>query len=223
MPDEMEDKTMESMIDFIDFLYALVFGLIVAEMYPDVIMAATMPVWEKASSLLLVIAAFYFLAWDWLHSRLLTLKNPYKRYFRFFLEILVAACAYGVAFAALQKSIYVLHFVALILLIGCWWARVTLKEYPKSEDKKELDFIQQYQFRLAVVVEAGFMIRYFVSNEKVSMGETVVILVMGWICVFAYEWVHERPEGLLGGPGVPLLGREKMNKLRQKVNKWKGD
>lgn len=136
MSDEIEQKTRDSLTDFINFLYAVVFGLIVAEMFPQVLMVTTTSVWQKAGNLLLLIAAFYFLSWDWLHGRLLTLKNPYKRYFRFFLEILIAACAYGVAFAALRRSIHIIQFIVLILLIGCWWSQVTLKEYPNSEDGK---------------------------------------------------------------------------------------
>jgi len=72
----MEEKMRTALLTFIDILYAVVYGLILVQTYDQVIMPAE-PLGEKANNVLLVIGVFYFLTWDWLHARRLTLKNPY--------------------------------------------------------------------------------------------------------------------------------------------------
>ena len=219
---ETEKKVAESLLIFIGFLYVVVFGLIIAGIFRDVLMPEDKPFSEKAVAILMVLAAFYFLVWDWLHGRLLTLKNHYSRYSRFFLEALIAACAYGVAFAALRGSIFILQFIALVLLLGSAWATITLREYPKSRDKRELKVIQEDQLYWGIVSEGFFIFCYFAVGTEINIVIAITIVVFGWLFVFFYERQIKRQKGLLGGPGVPFLKREIMEKIRQKFRKKKG-
>lgn len=79
---EMEEKMRNALLTFIDILYAVVYGLILVQTY-DQVMMPTKTLLEKANNLSLIIGVFYFLSWDWLHARRLTLTNPYTSYRRF--------------------------------------------------------------------------------------------------------------------------------------------
>lgn len=221
MANETEARVSDSLLTFIDFLYAVVFGLIVAGMFSDVLTKEKEDItrYQKAGRLLMVIAAFYFLSWDWLPGRLLTLKNPYTRYSRFFLEIIVAACAYGVAFAALQNSIYIFVFIALMLFLGSVWARMTLIEYPNSQDRTELLLIQFTHFVFSVLALGFFIYRLAkVKVTEISVVSGAMILLGGWLFVFIYEFLLERREkGILAGPGVPFVSRKRIENLNQKL------
>ena len=152
MSDSLEEKIQDALLTFTDFLYAVVFGLIVAETFDKIIVSETKSYLEKTSNLLLVLGVFYFLMWDWLHGRLLTLKNPHKSYRRFFIEIVVAACGYGAANRAINARVAFLVYVVLILIFGALWAGRTMQEYPRSRDLSELKVIKIYQVRYAVAV-----------------------------------------------------------------------
>jgi hypothetical protein len=101
------------LICFTDFIYAVVFVLIVQKVFDDLI--------EKKIDanciirILLLGVMFYFLTWDWVLGRILTLKIPYKSYTRFFYEILIAAFAYGTVAAILQDKALFLYFLARVV------------------------------------------------------------------------------------------------------------
>lgn len=219
---EMEERISSSLLTFIDFLYAVVFGLMVERLFTDVLSDPSVGRDQKAIRIVMTIAAFYFLAWDWLHGRMLTFKNPYARYLRFLLEILIAACAFGVVFAALRGSIYLLLFIALVLFLGVWWAKVTLGEYPLSKDKEELTIIKKYQSVAAVIALTVFSFYLVTKRMEMDLFTTIFTVLGGWAFVFVYELDIEREKGILGGPGMPFLNRERMERMRQRLRKRKG-
>lgn len=134
-----------ALLAFIDFLYAVVFALVLAETFTQVILPAEKVILEKATNLILVIGVFYFLSWDWLHARRLTLKNAYTSYRRFFIEVVIAFSAYGAALEAVRMEVTFLIYIFVGLFLGAIWAHTTLQEYPKSEDAVELRIIRWYQ------------------------------------------------------------------------------
>lgn len=71
MTDSLEERVQESLLAFVDFLYAVVFGLIVAKLFDDVVHGPD-SVLDKMGKVGFVGSVFYFLTWDWLHGRLLT-------------------------------------------------------------------------------------------------------------------------------------------------------
>ncbi len=216
MLSESEEKVQDALLSFVDFLYAVVFGLVLVQLFEQVI-STQLAVQAKAGKVLLVIGVFYFIAWDWMHGRLLTFRNPYTGYRRFFIEILIAASGYGAARSALNSDARFLLYLAMTLVLGVWWAHVSLKEVPGSPDEKELRFIRIYQGISAAAVCMFYLgIRAIFGTELEWLGSLLIIFI-GYGFVFFYELFHERTPGLLGGPGVPYLGREAMSKIRSRL------
>ena len=216
MTDEMEDKVHDSLLAFTDFLYAVVFGMIVGKIFEDVI-NATGHWGDKLGKIALVGGVFYFLAWDWLHGRLLTLKNPYRGYWRFFLEIIIACCGYGAALGAVAASLSLLLYIAVILLLGVWWSTLTIREYPQSIDLRELRFVIRYQlvgFTFLLVFSATYLAQV---GTRIHPWVSIPYVLWGFLFVFIYELFIERPPGMLGGPGVPFVNREIMTAARRKI------
>lgn len=211
---ESEQKIQDALLTFVDFLYALVFGLVLIQLFDQVI-TANMVTQVKVGKALLVIGVFYFIAWDWMHGRLLTIRNPYTGYRRFFIEILIAASGYGAALSALNSDARFLVYLVMILALGVWWAHVTLQEVPGTEDAEELRFIRIYQSVATIVVFALYHIWLDRLGREFQWWASFILITIGYIFVFIYELRIERTTGLLGGPGVPWLGREVMAKIRQ--------
>ncbi len=221
MTNEREEKVSESLLVFIDFLHAVVFGLIVSEAVEKTLLEGSIPTGEKIGRLVMLLAAFYFLTWDWIHGRLLTLRNPYTRYLRFFLEILIAACGYGVALTALARSMNMLLFIAAILLLGAGWAKITMLEHPQSADMGELRTVLWGQL-LVILLTLGFYaynLRFHHGSTGIPQG--LIILVGGWFMVLFYELAVERREqGILGGPSVPFLPNPLIDSWRKNIRVW---
>jgi len=213
----MEEKISDSLLAFIDFLYAVVFGLVLAEAYEEIINSETLGSLDKLGGILLVISVFYFLSWDWLHGRLLTLRNPYTRYRRFFIETLIAFFGYGAAISALQRNIFFLVYVSFVLWLGASWAFVTLREYPQSDDIRELKITETFQSAsgFGPLIVFAFH-RYNWGYEPMSPFEIVGVVLIGWFFVFVYELRQERPyTGIMFGPGVPFVNRERLEKIKR--------
>lgn len=214
-----EREITEVLLSFVDFLYAVVFGLILAETYQEVIDAEKGAI-EIASNLLLIAGVFYFLSWDWLHARLLTHKNPYRSYRRFFLEIIIAFCGYGAALRAIEMKISLLFYLTLVLLLGSVWARRTLREHPRSNDRAELVMIQRLQVSVsAMLVALLFLFWDFNWSVPIKTWQTLSFILLGWEFVLVYEMFIPRPPGIQSGPGVPFLNRGQIGKMRKWVIK----
>lgn len=218
--DVMEEKVRDALLAFVDFLYAVVFGIIVAQLL-DQVLTANESVLEKGGRIFLVIGVFYFLTWDWLHGRLLTLKNPYKGYRRFFLEIIIAFAGYGAARAAILGEITLLYYTGIILVLGAWWARMTISEYPNSDDIQELRFIQWYQLTAFVGQLLVTIIWYRSLGPTLAWWGAMLLNFFGMAFVFVYELRIERVPGILGGPGVPFVSRQVMTRIRRWANHWR--
>ena len=105
MPNAEEERIQGFLLGFVDFLYAVLFGVILQQVYSDVLLIATLQRSEKLVRILLVVGVFYFLLGDWIQGRLLTLRNPYRSYRRFFVEVAIAFTGYGAALEALRADI----------------------------------------------------------------------------------------------------------------------
>lgn len=214
---EMEEKMQAALLAFIDILYAIVYGLILVQMFDQVIsseMKTIDDIIKRTSNLILVLGVFYFLTWDWLQGRLLTLKNPYKNYRRFFIEVAIAFLSYGAARGALRMEITFLTYIFLGLLLGAWWARSTLQEYPDSTNAYELRIIAIYQTAYTFVGTAILLHWYYRISSDIRIQESIVFVGFGIMFVFLYDLLAERPTGILGGPRVPFVTKERMDKIR---------
>ena len=201
------------LLSFIDFLYAGVFGLILAKTFEDVITKEGKFL-HKSGNVLLLIGVFYFLAWDWLHGRLLTIRNPYRRYRRFFMEALIAFCGYGAALDAIGMKVSFLIYVACTLFLGAVWAHSTMKECPQTTDVIELNIIKVIQPVMAFGILAFYLFWRTTASHTMTFRHAVVFVLFGWISVFNYESFVPRPVGIEAGPGVPFVNKEKMDRVR---------
>jgi len=215
---ELEEKVQNAMMIFTDFLYVIVFGLILQKIYEDVLDNPFGGIGHP-ERLLLLVGIFYFLAWDWIHGRLLTLKNPYKGYWRFFIELLIAACGFGAAHEAVEGRTSFLFYILLILGLGTWWAKITLREHPSSADERELTFIQEYQQKIIVLLIFFFIPVIFQAQVITNWLHSLFIIVYGILFVFFYELEVERDQGVLGGPGVPFISRQTMRRIRRHLGR----
>jgi hypothetical protein len=205
----------ETLIAFTDFIYAVVFGIIVQQTFENLIDNNEIALSSKFSSLLLLAAVFYLLVWDWILGRLLTLRNPYESYTPFFCEVLIAAFSYGAASAATQgNTIFLLHF-AFILFFGGLWARRMEKKILEKRDSQEFCMIQILQFTGSMFVLFFYFWWSFFYGRKISWALILIIVAGGWSFIFVYEILVPRYSGMTAGPGVPFIGRSRVRKLRR--------
>lgn len=218
----MDEKINDALLAFVDFFYAVVFGLIIAKIF-DNILLPEVHLADKVKSPLLVLGVFYLLLWDWLHGRMLTLRNPYPSFRRFFIEVIIACCGYGAAARALEGRVAFLFYVMLILLLGVLWAWLTMKEYPASDDRRELVLIITLQPLIALFVGG-----YWISWERL-MGPTVgtvltcVLIELGWFAILFYELAIRRKLGIQAGPGVPFVSFQQLERIRAgllRIQRW---
>jgi hypothetical protein len=209
---ELSAEVNQALVTFIDFIYAVVFGLIVAQAYDTIINDGGLLSDNNGAKLLLLLGFSYFFSWDWILGRILTLRNPYHNYTRVFCEILVAACAYGTVSAILKgKLTFLLHF-ALLLFSGAIWAqRTEARAVPR--DAPELCTIQVSQY----FGTALFILLYFVWPEKtITWALAIYIVTILLVLVLVYEMWVPRPKGILGGPGMPFLARSDMRWIKRR-------
>lgn len=107
-----------------------------------------------------------------------------------------------------------LTYIFLGLLLGAWWARSTLREHADSEDAYELRIIAVYQIAYTLVGTGIFLYWYCYINKGIRIQESITFVMFGIIFVFMYDLLVERPAGILGGPRVPFVTKEKMDKVR---------
>ncbi|MBI2100348.1 MAG: hypothetical protein HYT48_03375 [Candidatus Vogelbacteria bacterium] len=223
---ELKQKIGESLLLFIDFLYAVVFGLIISETARKLTLSGSTlsDLAGTFTHVLAIMMAFYFLTWDWVHARILTIRNPYRGYTRFFIEIVIAFCAYSMAAQILDKGLLFLFYLAMVLLLGAWWAKKTLRGYSSSDDWVELKTIQTLQTIAGALVLAAFFFLHFVLH--VTTVNSIImfsVVVWWWVFLLFYEMGIPRVTGIGSGPGVPLLSRRDVRKIRgwlSRLNKW---
>jgi len=212
---EVEASVRSNLNSFVDIFYAAIFAFILLQVFTDVIDSKVLSFKDKVNGILLVMGVFYFLTWDWLHARLLTLRNPLQGYRRFFFDLMITFFSYGAALRAFRAKPTFLIYIVVILLVGIVWATRALSENKESEDKKELRIIEQMQFLVAIILIGTYVYVHVVLEvERVGIYETTIFLVAGWLFVFIYEWGLDRPDGILGGPGAPLMTRERIRRIK---------
>jgi len=215
MPEELEERMRDALLVFIDMLYAVVFGLILIQTFDQIVLSEIKSLPEKTRNLFLVISVFYFLSWDWLHARRLTLKNPYTSYQRFFMEVIMAFLAYGAVLEAVRVRVTFLFYVFGSLFLGSLWAHYTLKEYPESEEYNELGFIRRYQALYALSGASITAYWYHRFSLAISLSDSIFYVIWGLMITFFYDLRIERPAGIMGGPGTPFISRELMEKIKR--------
>lgn len=213
---EVEASMRTGLLTFIDYFDAAIYAFILVQVLANVI-DTQLPTIEKMNRVLLVSGVFYFFTWDWIHTRLLTLKNPLRGYRRFFFDVTTSFFAYGAASRAFQAKPTFLIYIAIILILGAVWARRTLYENPESADGKELGVIENLQIAVGIALLGIYVYFHIVFEMRtIRLPETITYLLVGWVLVSAYEYRLERVRGILGGPGVPFINREQLNKLRER-------
>lgn len=161
-----------------------------------------------------MLGVFYFLLWDWLHGRMLTLRNPYPSFRRFFIEVIIACCGYGAAARALEGKVAFLFYIALILVLRSIWALLTILDYPKGEDRRELTVIIVLQLTIALIVGAFWIFWERGVGPTVSPLQTFILIALGWGAVFVYELAIRRRPGIQAGPGVPFVPLSRLERIR---------
>ena len=223
--DKEEDGDIRSfLVTFSDFIYAVVFAIIVQQTFDQLVNDNDLSFLAKIPRLLLLGAIFYFLIWDWILGRILTIRNPYRGYTSFFYEVLIAIFAYGAASAAINDNVlFLLHF-SFILFFGGLWARRMEQQITERRDLQELCMVQTLQFIGTLITLVFFIWWCLFVGLKIS-GKLITIMVLGgWAFILAYEMMVPRYSGVTAGPGVPFLARSNVRQirrfLRQKILKF---
>lgn len=211
------DEIQTALVRFTDFIYAGVFALVVRQAVDDIIAKEELLSATTTARLFLLLVVFYFLAWDWIIGRILTLNNPYQSYTRFFCEVLIAAFAYGVASNAIRGDISFIVYLGLVLFSGGIWAMRT-EPHANKNDKQEMCTIQTMQFTASVLVILFWVFWRIFFGDSISWSLVSVIAIAMWFFILAYEMFVPRREGVNGGPGVPRLNRKRVRKLRRWLN-----
>lgn len=170
MAENYEEEVRKASLTFVDFFDAVIIGIIFVQVF-DKILTPDLPLLDKVNRLALTFGVFYLLMWDWLHTRLLTLKNPLHRYRRFFMDVVSSFFGYGAALRAVNAKLSLLVYIALILILGAWWANCALFENPQSEDRKELEYTQILQLFAATVLLYSFFSRHISVKRRQSVSD----------------------------------------------------
>lgn len=210
-----EERIQGFLLGFVDFLYAVLFGVILQQVYSDVLLAEGLRRPEKLVRILLVVGVFYFLLGDWIQGRLLTLRNPYRGYRRFFVEVIIAFAGYGAAIEALRADISFVLYITLVLYLGSYWSLCTIREVTDQRDERELRIVMIVQPLTAFVGLSAWFLWYRFVGYPISLGGMVVLYFIGFFYDLSYELLASTREGLEGGPGVPFLSRERVSQLRR--------
>ena len=214
MANAEEGTIRAGLLELLGMLYAVVLGLVATTVISDIIGAEKKTIWEKTISLLFVLETFYFILWDWVHTRILIARNPYTNYRRFSLDLMIALAAYGIAFEGAKSRTYAFLYAAAVLALRILWALEAEREYPNSADKFEF-LIMQYGFASgAAALLLVFINRYPLLN--ISGWNVAAVFAYGYLYIFLYEaaLLETRAPGIAGGPGVPFLTSEQVRRLR---------
>lgn len=227
MAETPEDYVTSFLQTFLDFVYAAVFAFLVQQTYERVILGVSDPNEAlclgvvpltremKLTRLLLAGGVFYFLMTDYLQARLLISRNTFRGYRRFFISLLIAVLDFGAAIEVMRADIFFLVYIVLVLVFGFFWAHCALQEYPNSSDKTELRAIRVVQPLVAVV---GSLIVYLWSRyigDVISLYGAIFLLILGLLYEFSYDLFAIRKRGIEGGPLIPLITRERMDRIRR--------
>ena len=210
-----EERIVSFLLAFVDFLYAVLFGFVLQQLHEKVLIAEGMSYYDKATRVLLVIGVFYFLMGDWISARLLTARNVYTGYRRFFLEVIIAFSGFGAAIEVLRAHPFFLGYIILVLVVGAYWAHCTIVEYPKSSDLLELNAIRVVQPITAIAGGISSYLWYKYVGELFSLRGAGMLFLLGWLYEFFYELSAPSLYGLAGGPTVPFVSKERMIAMRQ--------
>ncbi|MDP3790960.1 MAG: hypothetical protein Q8R38_02830, partial [Candidatus Omnitrophota bacterium] len=178
--EETSVRLLDVLIRFVDFLYAALFVAIVRESYEWVILGSVPTVYERTYRLALIAAVFYFFARDWLHGRILTIRNPFTRYRRFFTEVAIAVAGYGAAVGAARGEVTFVFYVAFMLAMRAVWAWGTIREHPGSSDRREISVLRDFQLLVGLLVAVTGFLWHLLGDEMVTMGLAVLFIVGGW-------------------------------------------
>lgn len=211
---EPEERIAGFLLTFIDFLYAVLFGFVLQQVYIDVILSGDMSISDKTTRVSLTTGVFYLLMTDWIQARLLISRNRFRGYRRFFIEVIIAFVGFGAAVQVIRADPFFLVYIGIALFLGSYWAHITLLEYPHSEDLRELEVIRFLQPLIAVF---GGVTSYLWTNYVgtiISLRGAILLLFLGFVYEFLYGLFVPMQPGLASGPGVPFIKHETVDKVR---------
>ncbi|GEM_PF-2666741 len=212
---KLEQEINSFLLGFIDFLYAVIFGFVLQEVYEKVLLDENLKRPDKLARVLLVFGVFYFLMSDWIYGRILIARNPLKGYRRFFTELAIAFSGYGAAIEVTRGKIFFLVYIVLVLLLGAYWAHCTIREYPESEDKRELRVIRFLQPFTAFWGSGWCWTWYRLEGDIFVLWGAIFLLGLGWLFDFLYDLFVPVKSGITGGPGVRFVGKKLMIEIRR--------
>lgn len=207
----MKEKQQDALVVFTDFIYASVFALMIQQAFTD---ALKVPLsMDDALRLFLLATFFYFLAWDWILGRMLTVQNPYECYRCFFCELAIASFAYGMVHAAIQARLSSLVFLAAVFAIGALWAMLSKRARVDSESTKEFDLIT-YSHGFAAA--CFLLIWAYVPGGSMESSVAIIVGILLWVFIVFYELLVERESntGLEAGPGLAFIPSSWLAKSR---------
>ncbi len=193
--------------------------VIVQKVVDDILNNEAVALSTKVQSVFLFCGIFYFLAWDWILGRILTLRYPYRSYTPFFCEICIATFAYGTASAAMAGKLGFLIYFSLLLVTGALWARRTAGQVTLKRDIRELCVIQSLQLVFSILILVIFFGWYFWIETVISWRFVVLAISAMWVFIFIYEMLVPRSKTVTAGPGVPFLARSDVRKLKKWLKK----
>jgi hypothetical protein len=214
MTDEQERSMRDALFRLGDGLDAVVFVFILTRLYSEVIGAPSfVSLLNKVKIIVLFGSLFYFLLWEWLKIRLLTVKNPIQDYRRFFIEIGISFASYGAALRAVQAKPTLFLYTAIVMFLGGWWAYAAYKEYPQSEDRFELMSMGVFHLMFAILSLTAWPI-VSLPQPEITFYFLPLIMLYLWLFVFFQEIsITREVKGILAGPGVPFIGWERLERI----------
>ncbi len=210
---ERIESATQNLIILIDFVYAVTFSVLVTETISLVLKLQPDEWWEATPKLLLVAICCYFVLWDWILGRLLTLRSSYRTYTPVFCEIVIAVASYGLIASILAGKAYFPFFLFVQQFSGLVWA-TRMEPYCTRRDAQEFCTIRATQ----AFGSGLFFLMWIAWIESYPVAvDWSHLLVAGFSIlsnIFLYEMWVPRAKGILGGPGFPLLQRKRVRAAR---------
>jgi hypothetical protein len=216
---EIKAELNQALICFADFIYALVFGLVVIQLFDELCNGYEWITFERLLRLFTLLTLSYYLVWDWILGRILTLRNSYVGYTPFYCEVLIACFGYGSINAASKGNVLFIPLFGFVLVLGGIWARRMEEAHATSRDVKEFCTIQITHFTAAILTLLISVLWHCYLDDAFSARLVFCIFALIWFLIFSYEMMVPRPRGsILGGPGVPFIARSRIRKLKRSIS-----
>jgi hypothetical protein len=222
------------LLRFIDYLYAVIFGLVVRALYEEIVSPGCLFYFNECgafdisrtiTSFILFFGAFWFVVVDWLDSRGLNEKYAHRTFRRFFIDVGIAFLSYGVFLFALKRQVYVLLFMAGIHVLGAWWAHRLKKEYPAIPEAVYLNiYIICCLFGVLgdLVVYGLYLVKFQFSELGLYSALAIFVLGFAWSGIFDMSEAIWVPDGVKRNwcPSTPIFKAERIRHLFKRLGQF---